>query len=306
MAKNAYFQLSIRSDGVYIVLHPPADGGAKLLLSEIKDYLARLGIGDATGNALGDALDFQVAKQEIKVSSRTVPPVGEDVFVSVSDDKMQAHARCYAASDEGRRMSRDDFLKKLSQAGVRYGVKDDVIDEWLRDRRYCTTLTVAQGVPAEKSRDASIEYLFNRSKEFKPTMDEKGIIDFHHLNLIVHVSEGDVLAVLTPAYDGAPGTDVCGEVIPSAEPVRLKFDAVQNAEISEDGCRLISKVNGHVETLNDKIILNNLYVIKGDVGSGTGDVEYNGSVKVTGDVREGFFIKASGDVYVDGVVEAAN
>ncbi|MDR0222257.1 MAG: FapA family protein [Oscillospiraceae bacterium] len=306
MAKNAYFQLNLKSDGIYIILYPPTDGGAKLNLSEVSDYLKKVNVGDINKNALENALDFQLSRQEIKISGKTIPPVNEEIAVLISDNKMQASVKCYAASDEGKRLAKGDFLKKLSDAGVKYGVMDEVIDEWLQNRRYCTVIPVAQGTPAETSKDAGIEYLFNRSMEFKPAMDERGVIDFHHLNLIVHVAERDVLAVLTPAYEGEPGTDVCGDVIPSAEPVKLKFEAVQNAEISDDGCRLISRVNGHVEMLRDKIVLHNLYVIKGDVGSGTGDVEYNGSVKITGDVREGYSVKASGDIFVDGVVEAAN
>jgi uncharacterized protein (DUF342 family) len=306
MSRNAFFQIINKNDGLYIAIEPPADGGAKLVFAEVRDYLERNGIADINMLALEDALEVQTGKKEARISKKTVPPLNEELTVVVTDNRMRAHARCYPPSEGGRQISKGDIMRKIAETGVKSGIKEDVIDEWLENRQYCADIPIAEGLPAGESRDASIEYTFSSSKEFKPTIDERGVIDFHHLNLIVHVEEGDVLAVLTPAVEGEPGRDVFGDVVPVSKPVEMELKPVQNAVVSDDGCKLVSLINGHVEMVHGTIVLNNLYTIKGDVGTGTGDVEYDGSVKITGDVREGYAVKATGDIFVDGVVEAAN
>ena len=53
------------------------------------------------------------------------------------------------------------------------------------------------------------------------------------------------------------------------------------------------------------ISVSNVYEVQADVDTSTGDIEYNGSVNVKGNVRTGFKIRAKGDVEISGVVEGA-
>ena len=308
MLQNAWFQLDVRDDGLYIILYPAADGGQELTFFEVNLYLIknRIILKQAEKDLLKQTMENQAARNEVKIKDSGGLPVDESIAVNISNDKMKAVARVYAASAEGKQISgKEDFLARLTGAGVRHGILESAIDEWLKHRCYCTDILVAEGVPAEESRNASIEYTFNVDHEFRPNIDENGNIDFHQLNQINHVTAGDTLAILTPAYEGKNGKNVQGLEIMARKPVKMVLNPGANTTLSEDGCILTATASGHVETHHGKINVNNIYTVKGNIDAGTGDIDYDGTVRISGDVLAGYAVSATGDIYVDGVVEAA-
>ena len=309
MYTNAFFLFSIKDDGLYVKLYPPVAGGKALTIDDIQQYMDKIikfSPNATVRETLIEALLIQQEQKEIKLSEVIFPHIDEAVTVSVSQDKMAAHARFYAASEQGAQLDKDSIVKSLSDAGVVYGIIEETVSRWLDKKLYCTDFLIAEGTPPERSRDAFIEYKFETEKVFNPTIDEKGVINFHQLNLLNNVVSGDVLAVLTPAYQGAPGTNLLGASIPSMNPVNKSLKYGKNVELSEDSLALISTATGHVDMAGDKVIVHNVYEIKGDVGVATGDVDYDGIVKISGDVLTGYSVKATIDIYVQGVVEGAN
>lgn len=308
MLQNAWFQLDIRDDGLYIWLYPPDAEGLALTFFELNLYLVkhRITLKQAEKETLRRELENLTERREVKLKDAGMLPVDESMSVTISEDKLEAVVRIYAASTEGEQIEgKEGFAQMLTDAGVRFGLREDAIDEWLGNRVYCTDILVAKGIPMEPGVDASITYMFDTEKTFRPEVDENDNIDFHHLNMISHVAEGDVLAVLSPAVDGKNGTTVQGLEIASKKPIRMTLNGGSNTALSEDGNVLTATVSGHVELQRGKVVVNNIYQVRGNVGVGTGDIEYDGSVRVTGDVLAGYSVTASGDILVDGVVEAA-
>jgi hypothetical protein len=78
-----------------------------------------------------------------------------------------------------------------------------------------------------------------------------------------------------------------------------------NIEISEDGTRLTSMVEGHVELVEDTVFVSDVLTVE-NVDPSTGNIEYEGNVQVNGNVSTNFSIKAKGDILVKGVVEGAS
>ena len=74
--------------------------------------------------------------------------------------------------------------------------------------------------------------------------------------------------------------------------------------MSEDGLQLISQVNGHASLIEDKVFVSNVYEVE-DVDVSTGDINYDGSVLVKGNVRSGYSIVAKGNIEVNGVIEGS-
>ena len=86
--------------------------------------------------------------------------------------------------------------------------------------------------------------------------------------------------------------------------VLLKFG--KNIHLSEDGLIMYSDVSGHVTLVEDTVFVSDTYEVAADVSASTGDIEYDGNVKVKGNVVTGFTVRAKGDIYVDGIVEGAS
>ena len=303
---NAYFKLDMRGDGLYLVFYPPSHRGKPLTASDLKQYFAKIRVKTFSMDLIIEALGNQRKLADIKVSDSMIPPVGEIVIVSISGDKMEANVRFFPASDGGSKLSRQDVLFNLTTSGVTHGIIEDVIDEWLENRLYCTDFLIAEGTAPEESIDAVIDYKFDVDTALSPEIAPDGSVDFHHLNLLSNISKGDELAVLTPAYQGEPGVCVTGAKVPSRKPVRLALKYGKNVELSTDGLSLTALTGGHVELDRGKVIVQNIYTIKGDVGTATGDVEYDGIVSISGDVLTGYSVNASSDIFVYGVVEGAS
>ena len=107
---------------------------------------------------------------------------------------------------------------------------------------------------------------------------------------------------MIPADPGEKGYNVYGEEFapPNVKEERLEFG--KNISISEDRLSIYSKVNGHVTLVGKEVFVTNLLELE-NVDVSTGDVEYDGSVLITGNVFSGYTVKATGDIEIRGVVE---
>ena len=305
--RNGYFKLEKRKDGAYIVIFPPENGGEPCDPVEVTKYLDSYNI-DYSKNVVYDTVKAsnEVSLQrEARITTLSIGSFDETVKVSVSADAMKAEARFYPAATDGREYTKDDILYQLGRQGVKFGIKDDVIEEYLKDKHFCTDYVLAVAEPPQQGHDAVIEYHFNTDLSKKPKLNEDGSVDFHQLDNVSHVEAGSVLATLTPADHGKPGTDVLGRAV-NPQKVVVKFlQQVRNTKLSEDRLQLISEVNGHASIVEGKLFVSDTYVVPANVDPTTGDITYNGNVHVNGNINTGYRVEASGDIIVDGIVEGA-
>lgn len=156
-----------------------------------------------------------------------------------------------------------------------------------------------------QGRNARIQYNFDANKTSTPKMSEDGSVNFHELDMIERVKEGQLLATLTPAVQGTDGKSVFGKPIKPAKVKNLVLKHGKHAHLSEDQLEMYSDVSGNVTLVNDTVFVSNVYEVPADVGPSTGDIDYDGSVEVKGNILSGYTVKASGDIIVNGAVESA-
>ena len=75
-------------------------------------------------------------------------------------------------------MNYDDIVHTLAIKGVKSGLKEEEIRNFLKDRQYCTSYVLAEATLPEEGRDAVIEYHFNTDLTKKPKLNEDGSVDF--------------------------------------------------------------------------------------------------------------------------------
>lgn len=303
--KNAYFQLVMKPNGTYLKLYEAEDGGEMVFYDEIANYLFDNKIFEFDKIAIGRALTSLKGSEEIKITSGLINPIDESVVVTLAEDRMYAKARFYAPSPEGALLQKDDIINALVRAGVKYGVDEEMIAQFLRDRRYCTDYILAKALPATQGHDAVITYHFNTDLNLKPKRNEDGSVDFHQLDMISHCNKGDLLATLTPVDYGKPGIDVCGNVLRPAKVNNKVLRHGNNIHLSEDGLKMYSDVDGHVSLTDGRVFVSDTYEVAADVDASTGDIVYEGNVVIKGNVITGFAVRAKGDIEVNGVVEGA-
>lgn len=305
--KNGFFQLICSPNGTALKITAPKEGGACVQVREVMEYLNTCGIMyDATALSRGMQEAASTGKTEhmVLVNRDKSSEVRETYRLSVSQDKMTVTARFYPPSQHGEKMSAAEFLKDLEYQKIVYGVKEGDIRKFFNAPQYCTDFEVAKGKPPRHGTDARIEYYFNTNLNAKPTLKEDGSVDFFHLNAICHCSKGELLARLFPEDKGEAGTTVYGEQVRPREVKRASLKCGRNICMSEDKRTLTAETDGHVTLVEGKVFVSNVLEVE-NVDISTGDIEYDGSVEILGNVCTNFSVKAKGNIEVKGVVEGA-
>lgn len=302
---NAYFQLDIRQDGVYLHLYPPMDNGKQIVLSELTDYLDSCDIKDYDKVSLNNAINNNTKESDILISKNIIREVGEKATVRISEDKMTAIIRFYPPSKNGQFMSEKEIRSELDRFNITYGVNEKIIAAYMKGRQFCRDIPIAKGKPVVQGKDAFITYHFNTNPTAAPKLLEDGSVDFHELSLFVSVKQGELLAELTPEVPGEEGVDIFGNKLTPSNVNKAVLKFGKNIKLSEDKLKIYSEVDGDVKLEGDMVFVSNTYSVPADVNPSTGDVNYNGNVVIAGSVHSGFKVEASGDIEVQGVVEGA-
>lgn len=303
--KNGFFQIIIKENGTYLRIYPALPGGTALELEEVTKYLEREQIKDYDLRAIHAAIQNTKEVTDIFIGYNMIYSISEKMNVQVTEDKMAAIARFYPPSTGGSMLTRDEILSDLNHLGIRFGINYSSIDRILIEREYCKDYQIAAGQAEIQGKDAAIDYHFNTDRRLKPKLNEDGTVDFHQLDNISHIKAGDVLATLIPEDLGTSGTDVYGNEVKPRKVIKKVLKYGKNIRLSEDGCELISEINGHASLEVDKVFVSNVYEVPADVDNSTGDIFYEGNIVIKGNVRTGFKVQSTGDIEISGVVEGA-
>ncbi len=301
--KNGFFQLVHKIGGTFIRLIPPKDGGEALSLNELKEYLDAREVAYNTGE-LKEALEGLASEKLVRLNGESMRPCRESYSLYVSSDKMTATVRFYAPSQGAEKLTEEEMISDLKAKRIQYGICSENIEKFFKDRSYCEDVVVAEGEPCQPGVPGRIEYMFSTDRKAKPTLRKDGSVDFHKLNTICPCKKDELLAKVIPAVHGEKGCNVYGEVTkpPAVKEAKLRFG--KNISASEDRLEIYSKVDGHVALINGEVFVTNLLELE-NVDVSTGDIEYDGSILIRGNVFSGYSVKATGDIDIKGVVEGA-
>lgn len=302
---NQYFQLVEKDGSAFLKIFPSKDGGKGLDVKEVLAYLEDIGYHISMLRELNQAVTQNETEEEVCIGEWKGYHKQERMQIDVSGDRMLVYARFYAPSNQGQVMDAEEIYKDLEACGIKVGIQEKVVKEFIAKREYCKDFLIAKGIPPIQGKDAKIDYLFNTNPNLKPQKNEDGTVDYHRLNTINHVEKGQCLARMEKEIPGQAGTNVYGEVVSARQVKSKRFSYANNIQLSEDGTEIYSMVNGHVSLVKDKVFVADVYEVPADVDTTTGDIEYEGNVLVKGNVKSGFKISTKGDIIVEGVVEGA-
>ncbi|MCI9143584.1 MAG: DUF342 domain-containing protein [Lachnospiraceae bacterium] len=301
--QNGYFRLVNDFTGYGIALYQPKDFGEEIRADEVWKYLDGLKISYDKKR-----LEAQISFGEggiVHLGNGECPVCPETYFLEVSEDGMMATVRFIPPSEGGERLKLDEFMRDIKNKKIVYGLQEKALEEhFLSEGVYCTNILVAKGKKPVQGQDAQIEYCFNTVSHKRPAHKEDGRVDYFNLTTINQCRKGEVLARIIPEQQGEAGCDVYGKAIKPREVKRETLKFGQNIELSEDGLSITSMVDGHVTLADKKVVVSSVYQVKG-VNVSTGNINYDGSVEIAGNVDENFEVKAGGNVVVNGLVEGA-
>ena len=169
-----------------------------------------------------------------------------------------------------------------------------------------TGLVILKGRPPVKPIDGKIEWLKDFFAEGYYVDPETKVIDYRQKAAAPSVTEGEALVKVFPETDGEDGCDVYGKVVRALPPKKVELRAGPNVVWDEENNEYKAKCSGRLSFKGSTIDVMNVYIISGDVGPETGNIQHNGNVKINGEVISNFKIEATGDIEIKGLVGACD
>lgn len=300
---TAMLQLSVQERTLQATFQP-GNNNVPPSLDQIKDLLQQQGYGDWHI----DTAKLQAFASRCREASETLSlPIGEqrdaEFILNISADKLNVYLTLLPA--EGGAPIGDQVLNALMQQGILYGIQRDVLQAALNSG-LCENLLIAHGDEPEASHPAEFVSLLENIRSRKRHADADKVVDFRDLGQLLLVQPGDALMRRIPAKPGKNGIDVFGQSILAAPVEDKAFPAtIKGAEISADDPDLLVAANPGQPVLHDNCVVVNPVIEVANVDLESGNITFEGTVKVLGDIKSGMHLIVTGDVIVEGAVESA-
>jgi len=228
------------------------------------------------------------------------------VNVFIDRDLLKAYVEITPPVGNGKPCTLEMVKNALKEKQVTFGINEDYLKKALEEKNWGYKVLVAEGIAPINGKDAKIIYKFPLPAErLAPKIDEKGKVNYHDLGLIYNVKLGQLLVEKIPADDGVPGTSVMGTQLPAKKGKDILLPRGSNTMTDQDGLNLYAAMDGHVTVINNKVTVDPVLIIPGDIDFSTGDIDFGGNILINGNINAGFKVKSGGDIEVKGFVEAA-
>ncbi|MCB1317983.1 MAG: DUF342 domain-containing protein, partial [Leptospiraceae bacterium] len=296
----------IYRSGVFLIVEKPLGDGKPVDENQALTQLQRTGVQNFDQSRVSEVVR-EALGQPIKIGNYMPKPEADSSFkVDITPDEMKAYVKITPPRPGGRHLEVVDVVTGLKAHGVVIGFKEDDIQAALLEDRYMQDIIAAEGVPAKHGADARIDYKVNIKKDqVNFEEDAKGRVDYKQMNLVENVVVGQILAEKLPAQRGVNGRTIFNRIVEARDGKDIELKQGRGTILSEDGNKLIAEINGQVVLSNNKLSVEPVYRVVGDVGPKTGNIMFLGSVIIGGNVLDNYEVKAAGNVEVGGAVQKA-
>lgn len=228
-----------------------------------------------------------------------------EVSVAVEASKMAAYLTI-SPPFGGAAVTPEQVHNAIAQAGVIFGLDHAAIKQAIETGR-ADNVAIASGLQPVHGEDGRVESLIPVMKERRPQLNEHDLADYRNLGDILVVHVGEVLVRRIPATAGEPGKTVLGQEIPATPGKEVAFSANLSgvAPAENDPDVLVAAISGQPVLVPNGVIVEPTFSAE-QVNLGSGNITFDGTVDVRGDVHAGMSIRATGDIHIAGTVEATS
>ena len=292
----------LTQDGVFLKVSQPVGSGAKVNQEQAIDAIRDRNVTDYDSSLVAKVVK-RADSEYVHVGSFDYRPSNDALMrVEVTDGDMKAYLQVQPPGAGGTDLSFENIIAILKNNGISHGIKEDVAKQFEDRPEYNIRIFVAEGTQPVNGQDAKIVFNFSAGRSTPTLKERNGKVDFKELNLVENVVAGQLLAKKIPPEEGKPGRTVTGTTLPAKSGKDGSIDIGKNVKLSEDELTAISEINGQVLLVNEKINVEPIYTVEGDVDMHEGNILFLGTVIVKGNVEDGFSVKAAGNIEVMGNV----
>ncbi len=237
--------------------------------------------------------------------------VGKQMFVKVSDDRMEAALEFKGSASESAPAvsSVIDEIKKLGLALNQEAVTP-LVEKFvsaLEKGEIPEPVVIARGTPPVHDVHGRLEKLYEKSgqaenaelSEAAPAENQS----HYDRSAITTVMKGDALIKVIPPQSGQDGQDVYGKTVPHK--LGREVRVVMGKNVTREGDTIYAAENGKLECVGDKIGVETKLEILGNLDFSVGNIDFPGEVVICKNVLDLFKVHGHDCVTVQGVIEAA-
>jgi uncharacterized protein (DUF342 family) len=233
--------------------------------------------------------------------------------IIIADDEMSADAQIFSAYG-GSHVSANQIVKAAQEQNVTFGFdKKAIVALAGKASKGNPGADIQETIAFGKEHIQGVNAKFEQTvpcfkdRVLKPqSKNEKtDSVNMRDLGVLVSVKPDDVVMKKIPITRGQKGNTVTGEVVETVDGVDAELNPGEGTQISpKDPNLLLATITGLPRKIERGMAVEDVFeVSKVDVS--TGNINYDGSVIVNGDVGEGMSITAHGDINITGYVDSA-
>ncbi len=222
--------------------------------------------------------------------------------------RMSAFLSLKAPENGGKAIKKEEIEADIMRLRIKKELVDFAKIEGALAQGFADEMPIARGREPVEGSDAQFISLLEEEDEegAEDAKDENAVIDFRDRGEILTVAEGQELLRRVPAVIGKAGENVMGNPIPPGQVTDLGFASGLKGVAPKPGdpCVLVATISGQPVFVEQGVSVDPVFNVN-NVNIATGNITFEGCIKITGEVQSTMSVRASGDIFIEGTVEGA-
>jgi uncharacterized protein (DUF342 family) len=296
--------LLLEGDNLVADLHP-AKETFRLTEEQLQKEITRIKMADLRFDSAAVSSLLKQAAFNDAFSILIAKKIDATLTIKSSGDKLIAYAEFVPACG-GRSFDESRIRTTLASSKITFGCVDEKTYAFIVGATNNFSLVIAKGRSAINGENATFDLLIEKRKSISTSIDENDIADFFDADMYPNVLEVDLLMKRSPATEGTDGVDIFGKILKSKKGKDTKFKKQKGTAVdAENENMLVATREGHPVVSAHGVEVDDVLVLP-SVDIQTGNVTFDGSVLINGNVMSQMKIEVTGDIHVKGSVENAN
>lgn len=290
---------------IFLYVSPPEKGGMTVKFEEVWEKVihTRHVPNDIEQSFVKKIVDDAESEWIIIARFEHMPENDANIQIKVSDDLMQAEILIEPPMEGGSDVTQRAIMDVIRAVDIVYGVKEKVVDRLEKAPIHNQWIEIAVGKPAIDGDDSYIEIV--------PTQKGNGSANAvnktkHEMMELITVDEGEVVVRKVLFTEGTRGQNLLGNILLPNVGNDIVMEGNEHVKISADNMEAIALVSGSVYIKNNKVFVDKIWEIGGDLSLEIGNIDFPGSVIIRGNILDDFEVKVEGNLTVLGTVGKSN
>jgi uncharacterized protein (DUF342 family) len=315
-------KLTVESEGKDLLMTiTPVDGQPKANIKKLQraftlsEYSAFLLIDGAMALLLEKVAKANVNDEKKETSGTSLiiaHAVDASLTITIGPENMSVTLELTAGYG-GKQIKNANVIEILKENNITKGIIKENLINIVKDGirlqpGKSITTEIARGKASTSGKDGYIKYLVDDPADriMCPKKLDNGNVDMRELGDLIHVKTGRKLAKLIPPTAGVNGFDIIGTITEAVSGETSVLEESDGSSFSDENNNiLIATIDGMPKHLDNSVTVNTLLEVE-NIDVGTGNIRFDGSIYVKGNVCEGMELSASEDIVIAGIVESAS